>query len=106
MIKYSYDFSGNVAVRGESALLAPQITGQPVKQVAAPGDIVTFSVVVSDTSGVTFQWKFNGADIPGAMGDGLLLTNVSTVNVGQYSVVVTNSVGSVKSAPEALMLED
>ena len=62
-------------------------------------------MVVADARGVTFQWKFNGTDIPGATGDSLLLTNVSAANEGQYSVVVTNSAGSVTSAPAALMLD-
>jgi len=104
-MKYLYDPSGNVAVRTVSVLAAPQITGQPVEQVATPGEIVSFSVVVADVRAVTFQWKFNGIDIPGATGDSLLLTNVSPANEGQYSVVVTNSAGSVTSAPAALMLD-
>jgi hypothetical protein len=104
MLKYSYDDSGNVVIRSLENVLPPQITGQPVKQVAASGDIVSLSVVVADARAVTFQWKFNGADIPGATGDSLLLTNVNTANEGQYSVVVTNSAGSVTSAPAALML--
>jgi hypothetical protein len=103
-MKYLYDPSGNVAVRKVSVSLAPQITGQLVKQVATPGDIVTFSVVVADAHEVTFQWKFNGADIPGAAGDSLLLPNVSAANEGQYSVVITNSVGSVTNAPAELLL--
>jgi len=103
-MKHLYDPSGNLTKRAVSALLSPQITGQPVEQVATPGDIVTFSVVVDDARAVTFQWKFNGIDIPGATGDSLLLTNVSAANEGQYSVVVTNSAGSVTSALAALML--
>src|SRR5262249_47880963 len=63
------------------------------------------SVVVADASGVTFQWKFNDADIPGATGDTLLLTNVGRVNEGQYSVQATNSAGSATSAPAALFLD-
>lgn len=105
MLKYSSDASGNVAVRAVSALLAPQIMGEPLKQIAAPGDIVTFSVVLADLRAVTFQWKHNGADILGATGDSLLLTNVSIVNEGEYSVVVTNSAGSVTSAPAELLLD-
>jgi hypothetical protein len=104
-MKYSYDHSGNVAVRAVSALLAPQIVGQPVKQVAAAGDIVTFSVVIADARAVTFQWKFNGTDIPGATSDSLVLADVSVANEGQYSVVVTNSAGSVTSAPAELLLD-
>jgi hypothetical protein len=106
MLKYSSDASGNIAVRAVSALLAPQIMGKPLKQIAAPGDIVTFSVVLADLRAVTFQWKFNGTDIPGATGDSLVLTNVNTANKGQYSVVVTNSAGSVTSAPAALLMDD
>src|ERR1700686_4955945 len=103
-MKYSYDQSGNVAVRAASALLPPEIAGQPVKQVAAPGEIVTFSVVLADSRAKTFQWRFNGADIPAATGDSLLLTNISAANEGQYSVVVTNSAGSVTSDPATLTL--
>jgi hypothetical protein len=103
MLKFSYDASGNVGA--VSALLPPRITGHPVQQVAALGEIVTFSVAVSDASGVTFQWKFNGADIPGAIGDSLVLTNVSTADRGQYSVVVTNSEGSLTSVPAMLLLD-
>ncbi len=102
MLKYSYDSSGNLSSRAQGILLALEITGQPVKQVATPGEIVSFSVVVADARAVTFQWKFNGTDIPGATGDSLLITNVNTANEGQYSVVVTNSAGSVTSTPAAL----
>src|SRR5437667_3806373 len=102
-MRFSYDQGGNVAVRVVSAFVAPQIAGQPVKQVAAPGDTVSFSVVLTDARAVNFQWKFNGTDIPGATGDSLLLTNVNTVHEGQYSVAVANSAGSVTSALAALM---
>lgn len=105
MLKYFYDASGNVTSQTAGNVLLLQITGQPVNQVAAPGDIVTFSVVIADARAVTFQWKFNGTDILGATGDSLLLTNVSLANAGQYSVVVTNSAGSVTSAPAALLLD-
>ncbi len=99
---YSYDSSGNPAIRTLSLVTPPQIIGQPVTQIADRGDIVTFSVVVADARGATFQWLFNGTNIAGATGDSLLLTNVSSLNLGQYSVVVSNSAGSVASAPASL----
>ena len=98
-----HDTSGNMVTLALASVVPPQIAGQPVKQVAAPGEIVTFSVVVADARAVTFQWKFNGTAIPGATGDSLLLTNVDTANEGQYSVVVTNSAGSVTSDPAILI---
>ncbi len=105
MLKYSYDASGNLVSQAQGDILPPRIIGQPVTQVVEPGGNATFSVLIADASSVTFQWKFNGTDIPGATGDSLLLTNVTAANQGQYSVVVTNSVGSVTSAPAALMLD-
>jgi hypothetical protein len=104
MLKYSYDPSGTVAAQTVAGVLPPQILGQPVQQVVEPGRAATFSVVVADARGGAYQWKFNGADIPGATGDSLLLNNVSAANAGQYSVVVTNSVGSVTSAVVALSI--
>jgi Concanavalin A-like lectin/glucanases superfamily/Divergent InlB B-repeat domain/Immunoglobulin I-set domain len=105
MLKYLHDPSGNLASQTAGNVLLPKIIGQPVKQIVEPGQVATFSVVVEDTSGVTFQWQFNGTDIPGATSDSLLLTNVSAANEGQYTVVPTNSAGSVTSAPAALLLD-
>jgi hypothetical protein len=105
MLKYLYDSSGNVTSQTAGNVLSPNITGQPIGRVFEPGQVATFSVVVEDTSGVTFQWKFNSTDIPAATGDSLLLTNVSVANEGLYSVVVTNSAGSVTSTLAALMLD-
>jgi hypothetical protein len=105
MPKFLYDLSGSLTSQTADNVLFPKITGQPVRRVVEPGLVATFSVVVEDTSRVTFQWKFNGTDIPGATGDSLLLTNVSAASEGQYSVVVTNSAGSVTSAPAALLLD-
>ncbi len=85
------------------------ITVQPVQQIAQPGQIVSFSVIGSDTTGVTFQWMLNGNTISGATGDSLLVTvdNITTnnPNVGKYSVAVTNSAGTVMSASALLLLD-
>ena len=105
MLKFSFDLNGNLTSQTAGNVLLPKIIGQPVKRVVEPGQVATFSVVVEDTSGVTFQWQFNGTDITGTTGDSLLLPNVNDANVGQYSVVVTNSAGSVTSVPAALLLD-
>jgi hypothetical protein len=102
MLKYSHDATGNLASQAPGPILPPQIIGQPVTQTAEPGQLASFSVVVADAGGIAFQWKFNDADIPGATGDSLLLINVTAANAGQYSVVATNSAGSVTSAPATL----
>ncbi len=86
-------------------LAAPQILAQPQLQVVQPGELASFSVLVADTSGLTYQWLFNGANISAATSDTLLLSNVSTNNQGQYSVVLSNGSGSVTSASAALMID-
>jgi hypothetical protein len=102
---YSFDGSGNLAVKISGAIVAPQILGQPQQQVVEPGKNASFSVVLADTQGVTYQWRFNGNPIGGATSDALLLTNVSAANEGFYSVVVTNSAGNSTSANAALYID-
>jgi len=105
VLTYSSDASGNLMAEAPATLAAPQIIGQPVEQLVGEGDFASFSVVVAVTSGVTFQWAFNGAAIAGATGDSLLLPAVTAADVGQYAVTVTNSEGSVTSSPATLALD-
>jgi hypothetical protein len=60
--------------------------------------MVTVSVVVADTAGVAFQWRFNGTDLPGETRDTLVLTNVTAAMEGSYTVIVSNSAGSVAAS--------
>ena len=86
----------------EGKISIPQIIGQPVDQTVERGENTSFSVTISDANGVTYQWKFNGVNIPGATGDSLVLTRVGRSNVGEYSVEVKNRTGSVTSMPAFL----
>jgi hypothetical protein len=105
VLTYSSDVCGDLSGQAPATSAPPQITGQPVDHTVSAGDFASFSVVVSVTSGVTFQWAFNDADIAGATGDSLLLPAVSAANVGQYSVTVTNSAGTVTSSSATLALD-
>ncbi|MDB6136322.1 MAG: hypothetical protein JWM59_4565 [Verrucomicrobiales bacterium] len=104
-VQYAYDADGNVVSRTAGSGGPPQIIGQPSSQVVDPGAGASLSAVVANASGVTFQWRFKETNVPGARGDSLVLTNVSAADEGQYSVVVTNSFGSVTSASAALTID-
>ena len=50
------------------------------------------------------QWQFNGAAISSATATSYLLPSAQSTDAGSYSVVVTNSVGSVTSAVATLIV--
>jgi hypothetical protein len=77
--------------------LPPTITRQPQSQTVLAGASVTLGVAVSGTEPLRFQWRRNNSDLPGATGPTLALNNVSAVNEGDYTVLVSNSAGSATS---------
>jgi uncharacterized repeat protein (TIGR03803 family) len=85
-----------------------QITGQPANQTVVVGGNAMFSVAVFGARPFFYQWRKNGVDltdgenVSGSTSRILTLTNVSMLNTGRYSVVVSNAFGSVTSN-EALL---
>ncbi len=71
----------------------PVITTQPLSQTRAVAGSVTFTVVVSSVTFPTYQWRFNGASIPGATASTYTIGNVLSNHAGNYSVAITNAVG-------------
>ena len=97
-LQFQFDLSGNLQAQATEVQASPQIIGQPQMQIVLPGQTASFSVVVADTPGVSYQWLFNHAAISGATAESLLLTNVSSSNEGLYSVIVSNVSGSISSS--------
>lgn len=83
---------------------APSITAQPQSQTNIAGANVAFNVVAAGSAPLAYQWRFFGTNLPGVTASSLSLTNIQAGNVGDYTVVVTNSVGSVTSAVATLTL--
>ena len=75
----------------------PTITLQPVSQSVPPGSGVTFSVSATGSVPLSYQWRLNGANIPGATGPAYSISNVQPTNGGSYDVLVANSFGAVAS---------
>jgi hypothetical protein len=86
------------AVAQLTVAVAPGIVGQPIGQTAVPGGSANFQATATGTTPLSYQWLFGGSVISGATTSSLVLTNVQAAQAGFYSVVVTNSVGSVTSA--------
>jgi hypothetical protein len=81
--------------------VAPVITAQPQAQSVIAGNSATFSVAATGAP-LTYQWRKDGTNISGANGATLTLNNVQAGDAGSYSVLVSNSAGSVASTSASL----
>jgi hypothetical protein len=82
----------------------PTITVQPQPIAVLPGGNVSFSVTATGPGPYTYKWQFNGHAISNATTANLTVTKVAAANVGNYSVVVSNSGGPTTSNNAALIL--
>jgi len=81
-----------------NGLTAPFIVLQPQSQTVPSESDVSFIVFRAGAAPTTYQWRFNGSDVSGAIGSSLNLTNVQISNAGNYSVVLSNSAGTITSS--------
>ena len=72
---------------------------------ASLGGNATLQVNYSGPAPLSYQWRFNGLDIPGATTNKYVLTNAQPANVGEYSVVVRNAAGSFTNLAPALVVD-
>ena len=83
--------------------VAPTITSQPQSsQTVVQGGAVSFTAVAAGTGPLGYQWQKNGISIPNALGPSYALNNAQFVDAANYTVVVSNSVGSATSSFSAL----
>jgi Abnormal spindle-like microcephaly-assoc'd, ASPM-SPD-2-Hydin/Immunoglobulin domain len=84
--------------RNHSKLAAPRITAQPTSQTVTAGQTATFTVGVSGTTPLLYQWKKNGSPIAGATSPTYSTAAISASDSGsQFSVAVSNTVGNTSS---------
>lgn len=75
----------------------PVIDTQPASLTVLAGGTAQFGVIARGTKPLSYQWRFNGVDIPGATDATLTLVNVTEAQAGDYTVVVRNVAGEVVS---------
>jgi hypothetical protein len=94
----------------------PVIVAHPQPKNVPLGSDVVFTVTATQATfgPITFQWKRNGVNIPGAVTtlfgfnatDNFLVPTVQPQDAGMYSVVVYNSGGAVDSLPAVLLINN
>jgi hypothetical protein len=77
------------------------IVASPLNRAANLDEEVFFSVKVTGTEPIEYQWRKNGAELPGGNASSLTFITGSDSG-GFYDVVVTNPLGSVTSAAAVL----
>ncbi len=83
---------------------SPVITAQSLLHRAIDaGSNITFTTTATGLA-LNYQWALNGVKIPGANTNVYSLTNAQATNSGFYTLSVTNSSGSVTSAPISLLV--
>ena len=83
-------------------LIAPSITQQPTNITVTVNNTAVFNVAATGTQPLSYQWSLNGTNILGATNTTLTLNNVSPALAGNYSVLVSNFVGTVTSSNAVL----
>ena len=89
---------------GGTPPVPPAITTPPVATAAVLGRSATLSVTATGT-GLTYQWRKDGALLTGATAATYTLASVLSTSAGNYSVTVSNSAGAAPATtPVALTL--
>lgn len=75
----------------------PSLLAPLTNQVVHDGEPVTFSISATGTTPLSYQWYFNGTNLPGAQSNSLAIAPATLDSAGRYLVVVMNSWGAVTS---------
>ena len=83
-------YSYSLALAGEGP---PVLTSRLIDRTILPGESTPFRITATGTWPLSYQWRFNGADILGATNAWLWLDHAQPADAGAYSVIVSNALG-------------
>jgi hypothetical protein len=90
--------SASTWLYGWQPALSPNIVSQPAGQSASHGQPASFTVSATGIPAPAYQWLLNGSPIAGATSATLNIASAVRTNGGNFSVVVSNSSGTVTSS--------
>jgi uncharacterized repeat protein (TIGR03803 family) len=89
---------------------SPVITSQPTNEALLVGMPGNFSVSIAPNSLMFYQWQFNGTNlidggkISGSATSALTISDVTALNAGTYSVILSNAAGVLPSSSASLTI--
>lgn len=84
----------------------PVVVAAPVDIDATPGLSAKFTTSATGAEPLSYQWKLNGVNLPGATNATLVLPSVSVVDEGVYTVVISNPHGAVETGGARLTVSE
>ena len=96
-----------------TVILPPVFTAQPTNAAVVVGSTAVFRASAVSVEPVAYQWQLNGTNIAGAAGTNAARSRAApatpwpaaqAADAGTYTVVLTNSYGSITSSPAVLTL--
>ena len=85
-----------------TVMALPAITNQPQSLTVTAGNPASFTVSVTGSGTLAYQWQKNGGSITGATTNPFTIASATTNDAANYSVIVTNNYGAVTSAVATL----
>ena len=82
--------------------LSPSIAALSSSKTVTAGTKTSLAVLARGATPANYQWRLNGVNIPGATNAVLAFPNVAASDAGNYSVVVSNTSGTVTSGAAVL----
>lgn len=80
----------------------PLIIKSPTSQTVKIGQKITFSTTATGSPSPSFQWYFNGVAITGATANSWTIEAPKITDAGNYTCIVSNTLGKVTSATAVL----
>jgi hypothetical protein len=93
----------NLSLKAE-AIESPVITRQPASLTLPAGRSAYFVVTATGTGPLSYQWRKGGVDLTGATTSAYAIGETELANAGDFSVVVTNTYGTVTSEVATLVV--
>ncbi|HWX21374.1 MAG TPA: immunoglobulin domain-containing protein [Candidatus Binatia bacterium] len=92
------------SVAGVTVVAPPGVSIPPASQTVTQGQATTFTVLAANQcgGGLTYQWRFNGGNIPGATSTSYTNTSPQCADAGNYDVVIATLAGSLTSGVASL----